>query len=101
MGIDPLAAAEALGDAVFHVHAKYKLLNDRVQAETGLLVSGEMEDVSVRCWNYVMIGAGHCEKWWRRFCRALRFIGCEGWLCVEHEDVSMDGFAGLEQSIAL
>ena len=101
MGADPLAAATALGEAVFHVHAKDTLLNAAVQAETGLLESGELEDVAARSWNYVTIGVGHGEEWWRRFCRVLRMIGYEGWISVEHEDMLMEGLEGLEKSVAL
>jgi sugar phosphate isomerase/epimerase len=36
MGADPLVAAEALGDALYHVHAKDTLLNTPVQATTSL-----------------------------------------------------------------
>lgn len=101
MGADPLAAATALGEAVFHVHAKDTLLNAAVQAEAGLLESGELEDLAARSWNYVTIGVGHGEEWWRRFCRALRMIGYDGWLSVEQEDMLMDGLDGLEKSVAL
>lgn len=37
MGADPLVAAEALGEAMYHVHAKDTLLNAPVQASTSLL----------------------------------------------------------------
>ncbi|HEX9858670.1 MAG TPA: sugar phosphate isomerase/epimerase, partial [Paracoccaceae bacterium] len=40
MGADPLIAAEALGDAVYHVHAKDTFLNAPKQATTSLLENG-------------------------------------------------------------
>jgi len=65
MGADPLVAAEALGEAVFHVHAKDTLLNGPVQATTSLLENGSLMDIPARSWSYITLGFGHGEEWWR------------------------------------
>lgn len=101
MGADPLAAAEALGPAVFHVHAKDTMLNGPVQATTSLLETGGLTDVAARSWSYVTLGIGHGEGWWRRFCYRLRMAGYDGWLSIEHEDVLLGALEGLEASVAL
>ena len=101
MGADPLVAAEALGTAVYHVHAKDTMLNAPVQATTSLLENGSLKDIPARSWSYVTLGFGHGEEWWRRFCFRLRMGGYDGWLSVEHEDVILDPLEGLEKSIAL
>ena len=44
MGADPLVAAEALGEAVYHVHAKDTMLNPSVQARNSLLENGSLMD---------------------------------------------------------
>lgn len=101
MGADPLIAAEALGEAVYHVHAKDTLLNTPVQATTSLLETGSLMDIPARSWSYVTLGFGHGEEWWRRFCYHLRMGGYDGWLSIEHEDVLLNSLEGLEKSVAL
>ncbi|MCG5480908.1 MAG: sugar phosphate isomerase/epimerase [Ensifer alkalisoli] len=101
MGADPLVAAEALGDAVYHVHAKDTMLNARVQATTSLLENGSLMDISARSWSYITLGFGHGEEWWRQFCYRLKMAGYDGWLSIEHEDVLLNSLEGLEKSVFL
>ena len=101
MGADPLIAAEALGAAVQHVHAKDTFLNAPVQATTGLLENGSLIDIPGRSWSYITLGFGHGEDWWRQFCYRLRMGGYDGWLSIEHEDVLLNGLEGLEKSVTL
>lgn len=101
MGADPLAATEALGDALYHVHAKDTFLNAPLQATTGLLETGGLMDIKARSWSYVTLGFGHGEAWWRQFCYRLRMAGYDGWLSIEHEDVLLNSLEGLEKSVAL
>lgn len=101
MGADPLIAAEALGPALYHVHAKDTLLNAPVQATTGLLENGSLMDIPARSWSYITLGFGHGEEWWRQFCYRLKMAGYDGWLSIEHEDVLLNSLEGLEKSVAL
>lgn len=101
MGADPLVAAEALGDAIFHVHAKDTMLNAPVQATTSLLENGSLMNIPARSWSYVTLGFGHGETWWRQFCYRLRMAGYDGWLSIEHEDVLLNSLEGLEKSVTL
>lgn len=101
MGADPLAAAEALGAAVYHVHAKDTFLNAPVQATTSLLENGSLMDIPARSWSYITLGFGHGEEWWRQFCYRLKMGGYDGWLSIEHEDVLLNSLEGLEKSVAL
>jgi len=48
MGADPLVAAEALGEAIYHVHAKDTFLNAPKQATTSLLENGSLLDIPAR-----------------------------------------------------
>lgn len=61
MGADPLVAAEALGPAIHHVHAKDTFLNPPKQATTGLLENGSLLDIPARSWSYITLGFGHGE----------------------------------------
>ncbi len=101
MGADPLVAAEALGEAIYHVHAKDTMLNSPVQATTSLLENGSLMDIPSRSWSYVTLGIGHGEEWWRRFCYRLRMAGYDGWLSIEHEDVLLNSVEGLRKSVDL
>ncbi|MGR3795875.1 sugar phosphate isomerase/epimerase family protein [Vannielia sp. SX4] len=101
MGADPLVAAEALGPALYHVHAKDTLLNAPVQATTSLLENGSLMDIPARSWSYITLGFGHGEEWWRQFCYRCLMAGYDGWLSIEHEDVLLNSLEGLEKSVAL
>ncbi len=101
MGADPLVAAEALRDALYHVHAKDTLLNTPVQATTSLLENGSLMDIPARSWSYITLGFGHGEEWWRQFCYRLKMAGYDGWLSIEHEDVLLNALEGLEKSVDL
>jgi sugar phosphate isomerase/epimerase len=101
MGADPLVAAEALGDAIYHVHAKDTMLNGPVQATTSLLENGSLMDIPARSWSYITLGFGHGEEWWRQFCYRLKMAGYDGWLSIEHEDVLLNSLEGLGKSVSL
>jgi sugar phosphate isomerase/epimerase len=101
MGADPLVAAEALGAAVQHVHAKDTMLNAPVQATTSLLENGSLMNIQARSWSYITLGFGHGEEWWRQFCYRLKMASYDGWLSIEHEDVMLNSIEGLEKSVAL
>jgi len=101
MGADPLIAAERLGSAIYHVHAKDTFLNPPVQATTSLLENGSLTDIPARSWSYITLGFGHGEEWWRQFCYRLKMGGYDGWLSIEHEDVLLNSLEGLEKSVAL
>ncbi|MER9300455.1 sugar phosphate isomerase/epimerase [Mesorhizobium sp. M0621] len=100
MGADPLVATEALGAALFHVHAKDTMLNAPVQATTSLLENGNLIDIAARSWSYITLGFGHGEEWWRQFCYRLKMAGYDGWLSIEHEDVMLNSLEGLEKSVS-
>jgi sugar phosphate isomerase/epimerase len=101
MGADPLAAVNALGDAIHHVHAKDTYLNDAALSLTGRLETMGHENVKDRAWSYITLGYGHGEQWWREFCYRLRLNGYDGWLSIEHEDIILSRMEGMRQSIDL
>ena len=99
MGANPIAAIDALGDAIFHVHAKDTFLNKPRQATTSLLENGPLTDVPARSWSYITLGYGHGASWWRDFCYRLRMAGYDGWLAIEHEDVMLSRLEGVRRSV--
>ena len=101
MGADPLAAIDALGAAIGHVHAKDTFINKPVAALTSRLENGSLADIPGRAWSYITLGYGHGESWWRDFCYRLRMVGYDGWLSIEHEDVMLGRVEGVRRSVAL
>ena len=101
MGADPLVAGDALGDAIHHVHAKDTFINEGARNLTGLLETIEHQSVKARSWNYITLGYGHDEQWWREFCYRLRLNGYDGWLSIEHEDVILSRMEGMRKSVEL
>jgi sugar phosphate isomerase/epimerase len=101
MGADPLAAIDALGEAVHHVHAKDTYMNRAALDLTGRLETIGHEHVKDRAWSYITLGYGHPEQWWREFCYRLRLNGYDGWLSIEHEDVVLSRMEGMRRSIDL
>lgn len=99
MGADPLAAVDALGEAIYHCHAKDTYLNKPRQAVTSLLENGSLTDIAARSWSYITLGYGHPEGWWRDFCYRLRLAGYDGWLAIEHEDVILSRIEGVRRSV--
>jgi sugar phosphate isomerase/epimerase len=101
MGADPLAAVRALGDAVYYVHAKDTRVEPIPTGIDGVLDIHPTNDVAARSWNYVTLGFGHGEEWWRQFCTALRMAGYDDVLSIEHEDTLINPLEGVRKSVEL
>jgi sugar phosphate isomerase/epimerase len=101
MGADPLVAVDALGEAIHHVHAKDTFTNEAALNLTGRLETIGHGNVNARAWNYITLGYGHGEQWWRAFCYRLRLNGYDGWLSIEHEDMVLSRMEGLRKSVEL
>ena len=99
MGADPLAAIDALGADIGHVHAKDTRIASDVAARDGLIDTGPMAEVPRRAWSYVTLGDGHDVSWWQKFCTALRAIGYDDVLSIEHEDMTMAPLEGVRRSV--
>lgn len=101
MGADPIAAIEALGDAIYHVHAKDTRIDPRRTALASRLETLPAPRASERSWSYVTLGYGHDEAFWREFCLALRRVGYDDVLSIEHEDVLIAPLEGIRKSVEL
>jgi sugar phosphate isomerase/epimerase len=98
-GMDPIRVICALGEnIIFHVHAKDTRLNpDEIAINGGLDPRPEIP-IAKRPWAYRTVGFGHGESWWRDFVSALRAVGYDGVLSVEHEDLLMGAPEGIIKS---
>ena len=101
MGADPIAAIEALGEAIFHVHAKDTRIDRRRVALRSRLETLEAAQAVERSWSYVTLGYGHDDAFWREFCLALRRVGYDDVLSIEHEDVLIAPGEGVRRSVEL
>jgi sugar phosphate isomerase/epimerase len=101
MGADPLAAVRALGEAIYYVHAKDTRIEPIAAGIDGVLETRPASEVASRSWNYVTLGFGHGEAWWRQFCAALRMVGYDDVLSIEHEDSMIDPIEGVGKSVEL
>ena len=102
-GIDPIEAIRVLGaeNAIFHAHAKDCFVDHRNARLNGVLDTKHYGDVLNRGWSFRTIGYGHGEEWWREMVSALRTVGYDHVLSIEHEDSLMSTDEGLEKAVAL
>ena len=101
MGGDPLRAIRQLRGAIYHVHAKDTRIDSSNSEINTLLETKSNERVAARSWNYVTLGYGHSEIWWRDFVIQLKQNGYDDVLSIEHEDYSLPPLVGVKQSVQL
>jgi sugar phosphate isomerase/epimerase len=101
MGADPIAAIDALGDAIYNTHAKDTFINKPVCDVNSRMENGSLLNVAARSWSYITLGYGNGETFWRDFCYRLRMNGYDGWLSIEHEDVMLSREEGVRKSVEL
>ena len=101
MGGDPLRAIRRLRGAIYHVHAKDTRIDPDNSEINTLLETKPNEQISARSWNYVTLGYGHSELWWRDFVIQLKQNGYDDVLSIEHEDLSLPPVVGVRKSVEL
>jgi sugar phosphate isomerase/epimerase len=101
MDADPLAAVRELGDSIYHVHAKDTRIEDGRRRVRSRLETLTVEHVAERSWNYVSVGQGQSEVFWTQFVDALKAVGYDGPLSIEHEDASVEPEAAIKDSALL
>jgi sugar phosphate isomerase/epimerase len=101
-GIDPVEAIRALGaeDAIFHVHAKDTYVDPVNVRVNGVLDTKDYGRVLERAWSFRTVGYGHDESSWRDQLSALRMVGYDYVLSIEHEDALMSIDEGLAKAVA-
>lgn len=103
MGADILAVIRALGPMIHHVHAKDVRVDPVNAGVNGILDTLPPAAAGERSWNYVTLGLGHPggASFWADFVYALRGVGYDGPLSIEHEDVLVSAEEGVRRSAAL
>jgi sugar phosphate isomerase/epimerase len=100
MGADPIVAARALGNAIYHVHAKDTRIDPVIAGVNGVIETTPGDRFQSRSWNYITLGYGHGEAWWRDFVAVLAAVGYDDVFSIEHEDPMMSPLEGVEKSVA-
>jgi len=100
MGADPLAAARALGDAIYYIHAKDTRVDPIIAGINGVIETTPGDRYQGRSWNYITLGYGHGELWWREFIAVLAAVGYDDVFSIEHEDPMLPALEGVERSVA-
>ncbi|RVD57889.1 sugar phosphate isomerase/epimerase [Mesorhizobium sp. M2D.F.Ca.ET.185.01.1.1] len=101
MGADPIAAVRKLGSAIYYVHAKDTRVEPIPAGIDGVLDARPPNHYAERAWNYITLGYGHGETWWRQFCTALKQADYDDVLSIEHEDMMLSPMEGMRKSVAL
>lgn len=99
MGADPLTAIRALGDAIYHAHAKDARIELHNARRNGLLDGKPVVPTEPRSWNFVSVGKGHNSEFWHEFVATLQKSGYDDVLSVEHEDYSAKSSADILRDV--
>lgn len=99
-GIDPVAAIRELGEAIFHFHAKDTRIDLRNCAVNGVLDTKPYSDEAGRSWIFRTVGYGSDTAKWKDIISALRLVGYDHAISIEHEDSLMSSKEGLEKACA-
>jgi len=99
-GVDPVAAIRRLGEAIFHVHGKDVYLDPLNTQVNGCNDHKHYGDIPNRSWTFRAIGYGHDLKVWKDMISALRLVGYDYVISIEHEDALMSPDEGLGKGIA-
>ena len=97
---DPVASIRALGDAIYHVHAKDCRIDRANTALNGVLDGKNYTRELERSWIFRTVGYGHDALVWKDIVTNLRLVGYDHVLSIEHEDSIMSPAEGLKKAIA-
>ena len=98
-GVDTAVAIRALGDAIFHVHAKDVAIDAQNTARNGVLDTKSYRRMTERSWLFRTVGWGHDELEWKRLVSALRLAGYDYVLSIEHEDALASVDEGVRSAV--
>ena len=98
-GADPSKVIRALGDSIYHFHAKDTKIDPINTPVNGVLDNTSYADYAERSWIFRTVGYGHGEEIWRDMVSNLRLVGYDGALSIEHEDGLMSSREGFEKAV--
>jgi sugar phosphate isomerase/epimerase len=99
-GVDIPVAIRALGEAIFHVHAKDVAFDGSNVACNGVLDAKSYRRMAERSWLFRTVGWGHDELEWKRIVSALRMAKYDYVMSIEHEDALASIDEGLSSAVS-
>lgn len=100
-GIDPAFAIKNLGKAIYHFHAKDTKIDKYNCAANGVLDVKHYGNIKDRSWVFRTVGYGNNTEVWKNIVSALRTVGYDYVLSIEHEDGLMSIDEGFKKAVAL
>jgi sugar phosphate isomerase/epimerase len=97
--IDPARAIRHLGSCIYHFHAKDTQLDPVNLPIKGVLDTAPYDEVAKRSWVFRTVGYGHGELTWRQIVSALRTVGYDHVISIEHEDALASPDEGLRKAV--
>lgn len=101
-GIDPVQAIQILGreGAIHHFHAKDTVIDPINVNKYGLTDMQSYANMMDRAWQFRSVGYGHDLKAWADMMSALRLVGYDYVVSIEHEDGLMSIEEGFSKAVA-
>lgn len=99
-GCDPIEVVRALGPAILHVHMKDTAIDPHNNRVNGVLDTKPYAEIARRSWVFRTVGYGHGAEFWKSLISALRTVGYDHVLSIEHEDGLMSVHEGLTKAAA-
>jgi len=100
-GIDPVAAIRYLGQAgaIHHFHAKDTSMEQSNVNKYGVTDMQSYTQMFDRAWQFRTVGFGHSMKEWADIVSALRLVGYDYVVSIEHEDGLMSVEEGFTKAV--
>ncbi|WNS45640.1 sugar phosphate isomerase/epimerase [Paenibacillus sp. MMS20-IR301] len=100
-GIDPVQAVHILGraGAIHHFHAKDTVIDPVNVNKHGLTDMQSYTNMLDRAWQFRSVGYGHDVKVWADIISALRLVGYDYVVSIEHEDGLMSIEEGFSKAV--
>lgn len=100
-GIDPVQAIQILGreGAIHHFHAKDTVIDPVNVNKHGLTDMQSYTNMMDRAWQFRSVGYGHDLKAWADMMSALRLVGYDYVVSIEHEDGLMSVEEGFSKAV--
>lgn len=97
-GMDPCLVIRELKESIFHFHAKDTKIDPYNTAKNGVLDTGHYGNIGERSWVFRSVGYGHDDAVWKDIISALRLVGYDYAISIEHEDGLMSQNEGLTKA---
>ncbi|GBF77341.1 xylose isomerase [Paenibacillus sp. 598K] len=100
-GIDPVQAIRILGKegAIHHFHAKDTVIDPVNVNSHGVTDMQSYTQMLDRAWQFRSVGFGHDNKTWADIISALRLVGYDYVVSIEHEDGLMSVEEGFSKAV--